>query len=379
MKYWLTGMLLCMGALAALTVPPRASLQAIFTPSTPRVVRASRSADQQVWRQLDRQRRAVESELDYLAELDQLAEAASLDTDRVTGAWVGLNPELSEGEADEMVGEEAAAFRIVDPRVHIGAVFFSAGRAGDGLRSASVGTNHILRAGGPEPFCFVSVVRFPRKELRSLPFTGFDQPNALGPCAFFGLMGSPGEGIVQWLEGGGYDLGWLYAGWPEGQPFRTRRGFTEEGIGAEAMDRGAYNRDACASGALEVCAELFLSPLDHEVLPSPHEGLYRSPRYVQMSKGVGARGLAILADLRADFGDDAFADFWSSDALVESAFEDAFGISVADWMHAWVLQHYGPLEPGPAPQSGTALLAALWLGLFGVTTTGIVRRRGRTT
>jgi hypothetical protein len=91
---------------------------------------------------------------------------------------------------------------------------------------------------------------------------------------------------------------------------------------------------------------------------------------------LGPEALLLLADLEADFGPEAFGRFWRSDAPVEMAFRDAFGIDVGPWVLSWVDRIYGTVPAGPRlAGSTTTWPLGLTLALFAAIAILFSRRR----
>jgi hypothetical protein len=64
----------------------------------------------------------------------------------------------------------------------------------------------------------------------------------------------------------------------------------------------------------------------------------------------------LLSDLQREFGDERFMTFWRSAVPVDSAFAAAFGTTMDDWMHAWIVRTHGAARY--APSVGAANVAA---------------------
>lgn len=83
----------------------------------------------------------------------------------------------------------------------------------------------------------------------------------------------------------------------------------------------------------------------------------------------------LFADLEREFGTEAFARFWTSDAAVPLAFESAFGIDAGTWMLRWTKEEVGTHQAGPGLRAGTSLLALLTLMALAATVSFMATRR----
>lgn len=77
---------------------------------------------------------------------------------------------------------------------------------------------------------------------------------------------------------------------------------------------------------------------------------------------AGVRG-DILSRLEAEFGSDAFLRFWTSNQPVEAAFDTAFGIHPAEWVHRTATDLSGVVRAGPLPSAGPAGTSVLLMVL----------------
>ena len=380
MRYWIAGIVLSMGSLSVWLLPPNAEIPFQTMLTGDYSTRDARSPQREEARRLVGELRTAKRRLDYLALLEEIATLNTGDDDKVVGAWVGENEHVASEQVDAFVTNEAAAFGIEEPAARIGSIFMTAGPTEEGLPQRGFGSNTTLvvtRELG-DPYCFVVSVGRPNRGLRA--FGGTYEEVALGPCAFYGRYGAPGTEILGWLRAGAFELGQIHSPGDAELAAVTAQMIEREG----RQTRAAYRRVACSAGRLEICEQILLMPLDMTPLTSrlinadAEDGVYRTAAYLRMYNGLGHRGHALLADLRSEFGDDAFQAYWSSDQPVTAAFSSAFGVSVGEWVHTWVRTHYPTVDPGPAPTGKEGLLAALWLGLFFVTSVRVVSNRGRT-
>jgi hypothetical protein len=104
------------------------------------------------------------------------------------------------------------------------------------------------------------------------------------------------------------------------------------------------------------------SPLAHATRYYPNPLFTHEERYM-------------LADIERAFGPDAFARFWTSDADVPEAFQDAFGTSLGSWVRDWAQERVGVHRAGPALRAGAPFWIVLTLMLFGAAATLAGTRR----
>jgi len=193
---------------------------------------------------------------------------------------------------------------------------------------------------------------------------------ALGPCRFYVKYGLAGAGVQEWLEEGGVGFALERGGEESTMPMQSRRGFL--GLRSAARSRAAVEINRCLAGDAEACAGVLLAPRDESsIIGRTREIVRRSPvmslgqtsifRYVFRDEGF------LLADLEQEFGAEAFARFWTSDADVALAFEDAFGVDLGTWTLSWVESVMGIEPPGPglprSASSGSMLAVGLFLGI----------------
>lgn len=217
--------------------------------------------------------------------------------------------------------------------------------------------------------------------------TGADERAApssdeLGPCRFYLAYGFAGSRIQEWLEGGAVEFA-LEGDAVEPIPAvdETALYSAVDMVGIYAMRRGLFGTasvtrdvvsakiDRCLAGLESACAEFFeTGGSDYLLTPRQREVVRRSP-----ATGIGSKfGVFtamrdqryILADLEADFGREAFRAFWTSDAEVGEAFEDAFGVSTGEWMVQRIDRLIGIDEPGPGVSRKASTGVMMAFGLF---------------
>lgn len=204
----------------------------------------------------------------------------------------------------------------------------------------------------------------------------------LGPCRFYLTYGFAGPRIQEWLEDGAAEFA-LEADAPEPSSQIDEVGlvwsrifgwsWTTRGTGSTEVDR-------CLAGIERACARFFESAGSGELLtPLQRDVVRRSP-----ATGIGSSTgrftvmrdqRYILADLEADFGREAFGEFWTSDRPVGEAFEAAFGVSTGEWMVRRIDRLMGIDEPGPgvSREAGTGVMTVFGI-LLGI---AWLRRRER--
>jgi hypothetical protein len=191
----------------------------------------------------------------------------------------------------------------------------------------------------------------------------------LGPCAYFAAFGSPGSYIEEWLESTDF-LTAMYPAWavdpeplgplsPEQQRFVRR-------YEVELYGCAAGNRQACRLG-------LLLAPARRYWLYAVSRWIVGARNY-QFYARLGPNSGRFLSDLLVDMGEKRFARFWSSEDDLETAFAEAFGVELEDWMMRWARIQVGQVD-GPVPALSSALLGLLLAGVFVGGATFLVRGR----
>ncbi|HKC47251.1 MAG TPA: hypothetical protein VKB63_06575 [Gemmatimonadales bacterium] len=183
----------------------------------------------------------------------------------------------------------------------------------------------------------------------------------LGPCAFYTEFGEPGPQIEAWLRNRAYnavaDADWLF-------PVSARvDSSTEDWSDALSYNIGAR---ACAH-RVEVCREGLL-----KIRPLPG---YMNTAIARRVSLLDPSHL-YLGDLVRQQGRVRFEHFWTSQRDPEGAFQEAFGVPIAEWTSAWLLSRAErPLHFG-AGIAGSAVVWALGLILgFALLTVPIAARR----
>lgn len=184
----------------------------------------------------------------------------------------------------------------------------------------------------------------------------------LGPCAFYMEFGEPGPQIEAWLRSRAYtavgDADWLF-------PVAVAADSSnEEWNDALSYDIGAR---ACAHRQLDVCREGLL-----KMRPLPG---YMNTAVARNVNSVDPSHL-YLGDLVRQRGRVQFARFWTSQHTPETAFQDAYGLPIAEWTSHWLVSRAKqPLHFGPEI-NGSAVIWALGLVLtFVLLTVPIAARR----
>ena len=176
----------------------------------------------------------------------------------------------------------------------------------------------------------------------------------LGPCRFVARYGTPGPAIERWLASGAY----MIAEAPGAVPFAMeRRSFSSARL--LWMD-GDLRIRACAGGREARCADILTRP------PASLDAFRRAvtqgaatfnlpPLYE--SEAVPYR--LMLSSIEAEFGQERFARFWTSDREVPAAFAAAFGVDADAWVSRWSRSTYEEVRLGATTSAATALVSCL--------------------
>jgi hypothetical protein len=194
----------------------------------------------------------------------------------------------------------------------------------------------------------------------------------LGPCGFYAAFGSPGPGVKGWLESADY-IPAIHAGWIHGRPGAEpapvprpplswwRRSWTWR-VGFHPL------LEACASGQADRCREAVMAPATAAWIYDRPDFAVASqmspPGVVNVGRlgraaahGLGPNGAQYLSDLVRDIGPDRFARFWTSNAPIDQAFEEATGTTIEAWTMRWARRYLGVTPRGPTPTPTTVVIS----------------------
>lgn len=213
------------------------------------------------------------------------------------------------------------------------------------------------------PYCFTG------RKLRNFETIDFEQLQgvadsqnralrALGTCGFYAKYGVPGGPLSAWLAAGGY----RYADFVFSDRF-PRTGFiSAKGRFGRNGQGIALPKQACASGSKEACEMLFLQPFEAGPTARVYTRGNRHPPVAAYSDGGHAWfDMAILGWLEQEYGEEAFAEFWSSELPVKEAFEAAYPVTLEIWMRDFTVRMIGPVQAGPAPSSANVFGSLLFV------------------
>ena len=192
---------------------------------------------------------------------------------------------------------------------------------------------------------------------------------ALGPCAFYTAFGLAGPGIERWLR----DQGYAPAGRAQWDRPRATYGRPDQdelsdvgsssfweilrGASSGAFDMGRLSLPAraCAHGDLSLCPEaLATSYMDL------HPPLGRLHAVAHSWWFADRPTFGFLSDLVLLEGRDRFVRFWRSPLPVDRAFTAAYGVSMEEWTHRWLLGSIAAPRFGPVIRL-TSVLVGLGL------------------
>lgn len=195
--------------------------------------------------------------------------------------------------------------------------------------------------------------------------------NVLGVCALYRKYGRPGAQIGAWLHSGALRFGRersrdrILSRLPPAIQEVLTRGpgylvvnrrsspfwwWLTQNVDVEACLMG--DRDACRRSVVEVRPP---TSLRYSGFPG---SITRQGRYQNLYAGFSS---ALFADLGEEFGHEAFATFWKSPQDVESAFEEAFGVPIGEWVMQWAQARLGRWPRGARMKPMTLLLSVLTL------------------
>jgi len=226
--------------------------------------------------------------------------------------------------------------------------------------------------------------------VRAAPYTpqtlaeSLGYPMDPGPCILYAKYGLPGDQIQAWLDASSMSFArvsvptyasdiaqTLLPSEPPPLVFGLTRPFlADQSLTVQACLAG---RPAACERAVADPALLGPAGVDATwvLTNSPASGLEGgpgSPPFDQLDD-------ALLFELEASFGTEAFARFWRSSAPVPEAFEAAFGEPLGEWILRWVEARVELYRAGPALPWGTLGWSLLALALLGAAVTRTASRR----
>jgi hypothetical protein len=176
-------------------------------------------------------------------------------------------------------------------------------------------------------------------------------------CTLYAQYGLPGTHVQEWMKASA--LGFARVSEPEfadvvassaPEPLIPRGLF---GLSRPLMWDENAAVHACLAGRAEACERAVTEPA---LLASG----FRDTEWVLANSpavDLGLRGRgppfgylddALLFELEARFGQEAFQRFWTSGEPVPAAFEGAFGEPLGPWVLAWIERHVGLYRAGPS-------------------------------
>ncbi len=328
---------------------------------------------------LDTRLATLAARLHAIDELDEWVPSLLQHHAREGGLWIRGTPGVPQITLRSI--HEAFAKLTPDADVAVGMVAVP----GAGLSEVTRPRQAVGRAEDGTAWCIriVSVPSNPEEAGVAWPVpTPTDElyaANPFGVCAWVARHGLPGTEVTRWLEDSGRGL-LGYLGGPAIHPL-FRRSIVQESP-RFLHDRPSVEARACAAGELDYCESLLFPPRDilsgrraaqrHGGLAELYldEATFRSQRWL----GQVVRG--VFPELHADFGADAFGEFWRSDAPVPEAFEAAFGVTPGEWLQGELLGPERVARSGPAPRGIEWIAVMAWALLFlGIATRTVKRRR----
>ena len=188
--------------------------------------------------------------------------------------------------------------------------------------------------------------------------------HVLGPCGFYAAFGKPGADIARWLATASYHSAGA-ADWRKERP-RDAYDLADAlrymspsqawlGIGYAGL---TLDGAACAAGEVARCRPLTQDPpqyLPPQIRDARGPLAHMAMRYWWMDDEQSW----YLADLIRAMGRERFARFWISPLPRDSAFESAFGVSMDEWTHRWLVDRRPSVRVGSAIRLSSGLLGVL--------------------
>jgi len=367
MKQWLA-IVGGASALIAITALPPQTLEGNPNPVAPALAR---------YRSVAREVNSVRRGLEARRRVDSLSSIVARDA--VDGLALGLperNEVTEEGleEWKESLGEQLDTLSRRADETVIGFYFQSLAQGTeDGIRWPALRATFAGTHEGTD-YCLHVV---PDRDVFDADLRGAAE-SGLRECRLYAKYGMPGALVQEWLRAGNAAVATRSYRDPDldlvviaptasgesryGQyrlfPFDAPVFGMNRYLGI-AYGRAPIDVIRCVAGDAEACAGAFTwygadraarssATADELVITAEEELLDWGSGFVYV-------GEYLLADLELDFGEDAFARFWTSEEPVPEAFEGAFGVGIGDWMLGWVEAEIGLDDAGPELPSGTYL------------------------
>jgi hypothetical protein len=216
----------------------------------------------------------------------------------------------------------------------------------------------------------------------------------LDPCALIAAFGNPGPHVAEWLRGGGWGEA-RFANWdapaspwkavisPDAGPTKPLGWLN--GLGDATWHIRGYVAPpgiACLAGESGSCANILL-----DYRRSTLDSVWRSS--VVSSAGTNAMSFflpsaaaplgpaagSLVSEMVRTLGRERFARFWHSSLPIDSAFYDASGRSLDNWVRDWGVYMYGRAAVGPTVSGVGLATGAIILVLALAAAIGVERRR----
>jgi hypothetical protein len=195
--------------------------------------------------------------------------------------------------------------------------------------------------------------------------------NFVGLCRPYLRFGLAGPKIQEWLDAGAMGFAMRYgveasSATRNGRWSRRAAMFGWLRYGRRSGED--LSRDQCLAGQAAGCRKVMLHDLNTwAVGDGPAIAAGSSVTMIGRSSYSSSFGGAddyLFDDLEREFGTAAFAQFWTSDAEVPEAFEDAFGVEIGAWTARWVDRVMGTYPAGPRLTLSAGLGGLLTISLF---------------
>ncbi len=177
--------------------------------------------------------------------------------------------------------------------------------------------------------------------------------DGLGACRLYAAFGFPGAGVRTWLARQAYV-----------PATRSNRMLAPIWASEGRSEWLHFGYLGCLSGSADSCREILWSRPGDERRPVRFTefdvpGVVVGMPYFDPRDPLGPSGPTYLNDMLAHFGRERFARFWTSDAPLEQAFEDAMGEPIEQWTMRWAQADVGTPALGPALPVGPAVLSVV--------------------
>lgn len=193
----------------------------------------------------------------------------------------------------------------------------------------------------------------------------------LGPCGLYAIAGLPGPGIARWLDSTQARSALSYRPPTAREPVRVGLAYS----GSHVVE--LLGPLACGAGRDAACAPALLTPdADQRSLPRVGPDVGRVPVQAYAFELDDFPG-NVVAAIRAELGDERFAQWWASELPPDAAYERITGRRFARFAQALLRPYIGRKTSGPLT-AGLPLVLGVLLAIGAASWAVVGTPRART-